>query len=71
MTTREYVMRRTVLKRLKRARGVQTLICHHSNCDKPIEVGQEVISKSVSCPKIAGRMNVYHRQCYLDSFIDL
>jgi len=60
-----YPMRANTLKRLSKLRG--KLICASGNCDKPIKVGQLVISRI--CNK--HRRKVYHKRCYDKSFMEL
>lgn len=68
MTTNSngYVMSERTLNRLKTMRDVDTIYCHHPNCQQPIQEGQEVVSIEGSQQR-----HYYHRQCYLNSFIEV
>lgn len=67
MTYRQYTIRPTTLKRLENRCGGQ-LRCHHPDCQRRIQAGDEVISRI----GLYGRLpNVFHRQCFLDSFINV
>jgi len=64
MTYREYTMKLPTLQRLENRCGGE-LRCHHSNCQKKIKIGDAVISR---IGRHGLHSNIYHRQCYLDSF---
>jgi len=65
-STREYTMTGNKLSWLLVHRGVEAIYCHHPNCGEPIEVNQDVVSKEGS-----NRRHFYHRECYLNSFIEV
>jgi len=66
MTDSSYVMRRAVLSRLENQGS--SLIC--PKCERSVELGDEVVSRSSGKPGGYTLRKIYHRACWESLFID-
>lgn len=66
-----YTMPQAVLTRLKTKHKLDEIICHHPECDEPIEVDDKVVSFIHKNKLASDKVAIWHKECYDSTVHDI